>query len=327
MKKFTLYFLVIFLMVDQLHAQFAPAAGQPGTQAMHTDSSSFVTWASECMLSRGPVNISDLSQGYATFGDSSSAIGKADGLNVVSLGDGGYAILSFSGSIYDGPGYDFAVFENAFTDNYLEFGFVDVSSDGQNFFRFPSVSNITSSVQTGPFDLSDPSLVHNLAGKYRATFGTPFDLSELSGLSGLNTQQITHVKITDVVGSISNGYQSYDSQGNIINDPWPSPFSSCGFDLDGIGVINFNTSSKYELNSNINEFQIYPNPFESFVRVKANSHPFNIKLLSTLNEEIVTYPVFKNDEAILSLEELDIGIYILEISSKDKTSRKIIIKK
>jgi hypothetical protein len=42
----------------------------------------------------------------------------------------------------------------------------------------------------------------------------------------------------DVVGSITPAYATYDSQGNMVNDPWPTPYSSSGFDLDAVGVIN-----------------------------------------------------------------------------------------
>ena len=37
---------------------------------------------------------------------------------------------------------------------------------------------------------------------------------------------------------MNNLYASYDSQGNIINDPFPTPFETGGFDLDAIGVIH-----------------------------------------------------------------------------------------
>ena len=66
--------------------------------------------------------------------------------------------------------------------------------------------------------------IYNLAGKYRAQFGTPFDLEELTGITGLDVNNVTHVKIIDVVGSLNESYASYDSQGNIINDPFPTPF-------------------------------------------------------------------------------------------------------
>ncbi|NIA17499.1 MAG: hypothetical protein GWO86_04040, partial [Planctomycetes bacterium] len=35
-----------------------------------------------------------------------------------------------------------------------------------------------------------------------------------------------------------NDYSSCDINGHQINDPWPTPFDSGGFDLDAVGIIN-----------------------------------------------------------------------------------------
>src|SRR3954467_173127 len=142
--------VVFFLLTVQLTvAQFAPPAGQPGSTAVRKDSSAFVAWATGSIIIRGYQDISNPSSGYATVGDSSSAIGKADGVNVVSLGDGGAAILTFKLPITNGPGNDFAVFENGFSDTFLELAFVEVSSDGVHYFRFPAVSNTQDTLQMG----------------------------------------------------------------------------------------------------------------------------------------------------------------------------------
>ncbi len=47
---------------------------------------------------------------------------------------------SFGFPLWNGPGPDFAVFENAFTDEFLELALVAVSSDGINYFEFPAIS-------------------------------------------------------------------------------------------------------------------------------------------------------------------------------------------
>ena len=71
------------------------------------------------------------------FGEPEDATGMAGDGRVVSLGDGGVAILTFDTPLSDGPGPDFAVFENAFLETFLELAFVEVSSDDVNYFRFP----------------------------------------------------------------------------------------------------------------------------------------------------------------------------------------------
>ena len=129
---------------------YAPAAGQIGTMAMHKDSSSFIAWATNCSVNRGYQQINDSTLGKASQGDSTDVYGKANG-TVVSLGDGGEAILNLYQSLHNGPGPDFAIFENGFNSSFLELAFVEVSSDGIHFFRFPANSETQDSIQIGTF--------------------------------------------------------------------------------------------------------------------------------------------------------------------------------
>ena len=226
---------------------YAPAAEQSGSTAIPYDFAGIVGWATGFQdLVRGPIDISQPAQGNASFGSGANALGPADAQNdslpVVSLGDGGRITLTFASPIRNGPGADFAVFENGITDNFLELAFVEVSSNGVNFFRFNAVSLTPTATQVGPFDQTiDPTDLNNLAGKYRRGFGTPFDLAELAGTPGLDVNAVTQVRIVDVVGSIDPLYRTLDSLGNPVNDPWPTNFATGGFDLDAVGVLNFAT--------------------------------------------------------------------------------------
>lgn len=222
-------------------AQFAPQVGTVGTTAIHKDSSVFINWAKSCTIKRGWQNMADTSLGKADVGAEESATG-APGNGVVSLGDGGEAILTFSPPIKNGPGYDFAVFENGFPFGsglfYLELAFVEVSSDGNHFVRFNAISNTDTSQQIDQFSGVDATKISNLAGKYIGNYGTPFDLDEFLPLSSININQITHIRIVDALGSLDNNFAKRDSRGVKINDPWPTPFGSSGFDLDAVGVIH-----------------------------------------------------------------------------------------
>lgn len=244
--KVRYFFIALALfLAEKIQAQsFAPAPGNIGTTAIHKDSSIILAWASGIDLQRGYLNISDKNLGLASFGLPESALFQAEGnsFDVVSLGDSGVAILTFDLPIINGNGFDFAVFENGFADNYVEYAFVEVSSDGVHFVRFPSSSETPTNVQMSSFEYSDCRYVNNLAGKYRQGFGTPFDLEELTDSANLDLNHITHVKIIDVIGSIDPQFGTLDAQGNIINDPWPSAFESGGFDLDGVGIMNQNVS-------------------------------------------------------------------------------------
>lgn len=216
------------------------AAGTPGSLAIAQDDPAIVAWATGFSeLVRGPAQLGDLTKGYATFGSGEQALGAplGDVYDVVSLGDGGSITLTFAQPIADGAGWDFAVFENGHSDAFLELAVVEVSSNGVDFFRFEAVSDTQVAPQIGGFGTLDPTNLHNLAGKYRLGFGTPFDLSELATRSPLlDVRAITHVRIIDVVGSVDPARATLDSLGRVINDPWPTPFATGGFDLDAIGV-------------------------------------------------------------------------------------------
>ena len=237
---------MLALVPVTLWAQFAPAQDQPGTTAMHADSSAFVAWATGCVAEPGPMNITNPEGGLAGSGwPASNVIGYPEGtMGVTCLGDGGMATVTFASPICNRPGPDFAVFENGFENAqtpgywFLELGFVEVSSDGEHFFRFPAYSNTQTETQLGGMGCIDPSQIHNLASKYGAMYGTPFELDEVPDDPLLDKDHITHVRIVDVVGCINPEYATYDCQGHAVNDPWPTAFASGGMDLDAVGVIH-----------------------------------------------------------------------------------------
>ncbi len=159
-------------------------------------------------------------------------------------------------------GWDFVVFENGFSppdsnDIFAELGYVEVSSDGVHFARFPSVSLTKESV--GGYGSIDSSNVHNLAGKHPNSYGecvgTAFDLSDLldnaAVVSGdVDLNDICYVRIIDIPGSgdfyddaVSNidpnsiGDWSNYSNNHPIFDAWQT-HGSGGFDLEAIGVLN-----------------------------------------------------------------------------------------
>ncbi len=306
-----LLWLIFFLR--NLSAQFAPAAGLDGSTAIHKDSSVFVVWATGCEVVRGPINIVYPDGEKASFGSPSEALGAAQGnsVNVVSLGDGGMATLTFEVMVADGEGWDFAVFENALNDSFLELAFVEVSSDGEFFVRFPAVSLTETSTQIPTFGEVDCTKIHNLAGKYRQGYGTPFDLAELDGIADLDVQKITHVRVIDVVGSILEDYVSVDSEGNIINDPWPTPFNTGGFDLDGVGVIHIAGTGIADQQTS---FAIYPNPFSNHFEIEfLNQEEFQL-IINDLNGSLILEQ-WVNGKAIVEMSGFPSGIYVLQVRS------------
>jgi hypothetical protein len=331
-----IFYFLFFLISSSSYvfAQFAPAAGTEGSTAIFKDSSVFVAWAQHCEVTRGYQNITDPSLGLASAGDSTMALGKAGSNGVVSLGDGGSAMLTFEYPIYDGPGWDFAVFENGFIDTYLELAFVEVSSDGQSFYRFPSTSLIQDSAQIGGFGSVETTKLDQLAGKYIALYGTPFDLHVLKNEVGLDIQAITHIKIIDVVGNIIEPYVRYDHRQQKINDPWPTPFPSGGFDLDAVGIIH-----ELRPNSTIDEnlattLEIFPNPVSDQTQITfVLSKPTNVKMdlvFSVTGRFKSILPSQKFEEGThkipLTSESLHPGVYVLRAFFDDHVISKKIIR-
>ena len=316
MKSKMIIAVLVMLVFSNASAQYAPAAGEIGTTAIEKDSSVFIAWATGAEVRRGFLNISDTNvelsgSNKASFGDVSEVLGIAEGNsgNVMSLGDSGEVVLTFANPILNGAGPDFAVFENSFADDYLEFAFVEVSSNGIDFFRFPSFSNIPYDTQTGAFSYSDPTLVKNLAGKYRQGFGTPFDLDDLSGTIGLDLNAISHVKVLDVVGSINPIYGGETSEGGIVNDPFPTPFESGGFDLDAIGVIHNATNSIKE--TNVVEFSVYPKPSSGFIKITNINSVDDLKLFDLSGRFVAQLPLGSQIDLNSFASK---GVYLIEIS-------------
>ena len=225
----------------------------------------FTGWATAC-VEYDPFDLTEI-QNYqgGAYSHPEKALGPVTGSNghIVSLGDmdateiaawqsdpvnnhgPGSITLTFAGPLFNGTGADFAVFENGFgsaTSIFAELGYVDVSSDGEHFARFPSVSLTTGPV--GGYGNVDPTDVYNLVGKhinaYGKCWGTPFDLEDLAadplvtqGIVDLDA--ITHVRIVDVPGS--GDFLDSQNPANGIYDAWVT-WGSGGVDLEAVGVIH-----------------------------------------------------------------------------------------
>jgi hypothetical protein len=321
-----LLMLMMLFFTFNVKAQFHGPVGSLNCNAIHKDSSVIVNWAKQCLVNRGFQSLDDESLGPTTTGHDTCAIGKAGESGVVSLGDKGEAILQFHKPIIDGLGHDFAVFENSFSDSFLELAFVEVSSDGIHYVRFPATSLTQTLTQIEAYDeVGEASKLNNLAGKYKAMYGTPFDLNELRDSVNVNIQYITHVKIIDVVGSINPLFASFDQYKQIINDPFPTAFPNGGFDLDAVGVIH-QADIYTNINEQVNNFDVFPNPFNNVLTIHHQSgETINIELLNQFGV-LIKKELISASDALIQTEELPSGIYVLKISEKGNTYFKKLIK-
>ena len=237
-----------------------------------------------------------------------------------SLGDGGWIIVTFAEAIGNGPGVDFAVYENGFINVsveplgllWAELMFVEVSSDGENFIRFPNICLNMDGL--GGFACIDPTYYYGYAGKYPCgndcrDEGTPYDLDELINhprvLDGtVDLNNIMYVKLIDVIGDGS----TFDSHGNPVWDPYPTPNGTGGADLNAVAVLN--------PASEIPENNMPDKP--------VNCSPDDNNTVETLTPELLTNPFSDPDNDIhartqwqISAESDfdDTGKYFLDIIS------------
>ena len=189
----------------------------------------------------GPQNIADPNSPGASFGTPSAALGPPDG-TIVSLGERGQITIEFGLPLTDGLGADLVVFENPFsfadesgdTFVFAELGFVEVSTDGAIFARFPTFSPLEGPI--GAFGVVPEVLVNEFRGLAGLRVdGDPFDFADLADVpvvqSGLvDLADIRFIRIRDVIGDGSE----FDGLGDPIFDPWPTDFDSSGFDLDAV---------------------------------------------------------------------------------------------
>ena len=292
---------------------FDGIVGTPGCAAIPANDPAILGWATGCTVELGPQNISIEGSPVVSYHTAQDAIGPCsmtDNLSVVSLGDGGSATLTFEHPIKNGVGPDFAVYENSFDDYFLELAFVEVSSDGQRFVRFPATS-LTQTVRQLAGNV-DATYINNLAGKYRSGYGTPFDLAELADSTGLDINNITHVRVVDVVGSINPLYATYDAFGHMVNDPWPTNSYSSGYDLDGVAVLHSTSEGIDEVGNEM--VSVYPNPVTDYITI-SGAEGKQAEMFDLTGRRVMEFTV-SGASCTVSVAALPAGIYMLRIDGE-----------
>ncbi|MCR4816436.1 MAG: T9SS type A sorting domain-containing protein [Bacteroidales bacterium] len=301
--------------VSKGQGPFCGAVGTPGCNAVHYEDSTIIGWATGCTVVRGPVDIINPDGPKVHYGDEEYGIGPASSITTaaVSLGDGGTATLTFDQPIQNNPGPDFAVFENSFNDNFLELAFVEVSSDGEHFVRFPSTS--LTPIETQQSGNIDPTMLNNLAGKFRVGYGTPFDLAELSDSAGIDINNITHIRLVDVVGTIDPQYATHDAFGHIVNDPYPTNdtiWGSGGFDLTGVAVLYNPTLSVNNVSST--KLMLYPNPASDRICVILDNQADIEGAIFDINGHLVQTMSLHCGANNIDINALKNGIYVVRVA-------------
>ncbi len=295
---------------------FCGIVGTEGCTAIALDDARIKGWATGCTVVRGSSNLSDPNAADVSYGEESAGVGPASTstLEAVSLGDGGMATLTFGTPIANGDGFDFAVFENSFDDYFLELAVVEVSSDGEHFVRFPATSLTQTRTQIGDIGRVDATFINNLAGKYRVGYGTPFDLEELRDSTNIDINNITHVRLIDVVGSIDPQYGTYDAFGHIINDPFPTISRSAGFDLEGVCVLNQQLGIKDAEATTLN---LFPNPARNLVSITMKAEAAGtVAIYDMTGRQVLTLPVQAGNSTIrINTADMPNGVYMVSFGN------------
>ncbi len=323
--------LLLSIIIPQLaQAQFASQAGLIGSTAIEKQSPDIVAWGDSCIVSRGWINSADTSLGKVSNGIIADARYMADN-SVISLGDGGEAIYFFSNPIVNGLGYDFAIFENGFRNPsdsnlaYLELATVEVSNDGNTYYNFAAECHNDTSIQiAGTGEYMDCRKLNNLAGKYISSYGTPFEVDELSMQFGLDVNNIHFVKIIDVIGTINDSLCNRDYFGNKINDPYPTDFPTGGFDLDALGVIHQKFPTGMLDNHTITT-TIYPNPTSNTLHIKSLLKVTNATIYS-IDGKIIRQELDLQNNT-LNIDQIIKGNYYLRLQFENGTfNQQLIVK-
>ena len=135
----------------------------------------------------------------------------------------------------------------------------------------------------------------------------------------LDKNRVTHIRIVDVVGCIKPEYATYDAEGHIVNDPWPTAFASSGFDLDAVGVIHDLAHSDVPENGE-EVISLYPNPVKDRLTVQAE----NLQSIEVFN--LVGQLVMMSDQPIVDMNGLNQGVYFVRVRADGMIVTKRVVK-
>jgi hypothetical protein len=139
----------------------------------------------------------------------------------------------------------------------------------------------------------------------------------MQNIAGLDIQNITHIRIIDVVGCVQPAYATYDQNNGIVNDPWPTEFGSGGFDLDAVGVIHQQPVSLPE-NSQQQRFSVYPSAFTERITVQsAFGENADVRVTDLNGRALYFGRLPAHGRLQIDLAYLQPGMYIVTLSGRD----------
>lgn len=169
---------------------------------------------------------------------------NAGSLDVLSLGNGGIITLEFTDNTpQNGPGPDLIVFENPFyvaqnpENVFCEAAFVEVSQDGEVFYRFPNDYNPAGD------PVNSPANWQGFAGVYPVLShpGNGIDPTDPDAAGGdvfdLDDVGLDWIRFIRIVDTNEPPDAQHDDGGDEIYDPGTGAGASGGFDLDAVAAV------------------------------------------------------------------------------------------
>jgi hypothetical protein len=224
--------------------------------------------------------------------------------NVCSLGLGGQIVVGFKdNAVYDGPGPDFTIFENAFLNPatnkiFAEPAIIEVSQDAVNYFLFP-------------FD----SLTLKGCAGITPIYGNkdPFNPEESGGdkfdLSDIGLDYIRYIRITDISEMI------LDNPSHPYYDP-----TITGFDLDAVVGLNLRkTGTSVNTDIKSDDFSFHFDHERNAGLLKNNmGNRNNSYYIYSVDGSLVLNGSVDN-EISLDLSNFADGMYLIVLRTKEKT--------
>jgi hypothetical protein len=103
-------------------------------------------------------------------------------------------------------------------------------------------------------------------------------------------------------------FGSRDAKNNLINDPYPTPYPSAGFDLDAIGVIH---SEGLGLDEGTMPVSLFPNPSTGIFTINASGEN-RVEVYSVKGENVVQHNFI--DTTKVDLTAFPKGMYFILIN-------------
>lgn len=205
--------------------------------------------------------------------------------------------------------------------NVLSIGAIDVNKNIANFSsRGPSADN---RVKPDVVGVGMQTVLLNTKGEVSSGNGTSFSCPLVAGMVACLWQAFPNVKNSEIIDAVRQSSSNYNN-----------PDNSFGYGIpDMAKAYSLLNQKNYNVFSNIDYFNVYPNPAIGIMNIEfysALQQKITIKITSLTGQTIITkqintYQGQLNNYVLNNIDNLPHGMYILSIITLNKTFNKKIV--